>query len=192
LLFNHRVIFDDRNGPLEKLTSAHRRLEENLNDLARAARALSEARRREDSIEVISSVIAYFERSVNRHEEDEERSLFPRLLVLESIAPTITRLRQEHDLHRREVDELREAIARDGGDEIAQAMPQLVESLRVSYDRHIACEEREVFPAARRFLQPSALQAILTEMEARRGRSGSGARIVGGGRGSRGTTRRGP
>ena len=93
------------NDPLEKLAAAHRRLEENLNDLARAARTLNDARSREEALEMISGVITYFERSVIRHEEDEERSLFPRLAVLEPIAPTIARLRQEHTAHGRAVDE---------------------------------------------------------------------------------------
>jgi iron-sulfur cluster repair protein YtfE (RIC family) len=192
LLFNQAVMPDDRNDPLEKLASAHRRLEESLNDLARAARALADPRRRTEAIEGICSVIAYFERSVTRHEEDEERSLFPRLLVLEVTAPTIARLRQEHVMHGRAVDELRAVIARDGGEGVAVAMPQLVAALRTAYDRHIACEEREVFPAARRFLQPSAMQSILAEMESRRGRGGGGNGARSGGGVRRGSVRRGP
>lgn len=185
---------DDRIDPLEKLTAAHRRLEENLNDLARAAQTLSSARTREEGLEIVSSVIAYLERAVTRHEEDEERSLFPRLAVLEPIAPTIARLREEHVAHERAVDALRAVIARDGGAGAPEALPQLIASLRASYDRHIACEEQEVFPAARRFLQPSAIQSISAEMEARRGRGAApiGVRPIAGRTPRPGGTRRGP
>ncbi|MGK3991811.1 hemerythrin domain-containing protein [Sorangium sp. So ce1024] len=165
---------DDRIDPLEKLAAAHRSLEENLNDLARAARALSDPRGRAAALEGLSSVIAYFERSINRHQEDEERSLFPRLAVLEAIAPTLERLRQEHKAHQRAIDALRAAIERDGGAAAAEVLPQLIEELRAAYHRHVTCEEQEVFPAARRFLQPSAMQGIMHEMETRRGRGGHG------------------
>lgn len=165
---------DDRTDPLEKLAAAHRRLEENLNDLARAARALSDPRCHAEALEGLSSVIAYFERSMHRHEEDEERSLFPRLAVLEAVAPTIARLRQEHAAHQRAVDELRATLERNEGAGAAEALPPLIARLRAMYERHMACEEQEIFPAARRFLQPSALHAVLCEMEARRGRGGHG------------------
>ncbi|WP_437596613.1 hemerythrin domain-containing protein [Sorangium sp. So ce590] len=165
---------DDRNDPLEKLTAAHRSLEENLNDLARAARALSDAPGRATALEGLSSVVAYFERSMSRHQEDEERSLFPRLAVLEAIAPTLDRLRQEHKAHQRAINALRAAIERDGGPEAVEVLPQLIESLRAAYQSHVACEEQEVFPAARRFLQASAMQGIMNEMETRRGRGAQG------------------
>ncbi|WP_438004327.1 hemerythrin domain-containing protein [Sorangium sp. So ce321] len=165
---------DDRNDPLEKLAAAHRSLEENLNDLARAARALGEARGRAAALEGLSSVFAYFERSLSRHHEDEERSLFPRLAVLEAIAPTLDRLRQEHKAHQRAINELRAAIARDGGPEPIEVIPQLIDELRAAHQRHVACEEQEVFPAARRFLQSSAMQGIMHEMETRRGRGAQG------------------
>ncbi|KYF53046.1 hypothetical protein BE04_41300, partial [Sorangium cellulosum] len=172
LLFDHRLMSDDRNDPLEKLASAHRSLEENLNDLARAARALGDPRGRAAALEGLSSVVAYFERSMSRHHEDEERSLFPRLAVLEAIAPTLERLRQEHKAHQRAINELRAAIERDGGPEALEKLPQLIEDLRAAYHRHVTCEEQEVFPAARRFLQASAMHGIMNEMETRRGRGG--------------------
>ncbi|WP_437670953.1 hemerythrin domain-containing protein [Sorangium sp. So ce131] len=165
---------DDRIDPLEKLAAAHRSLEENLNDIERAARGLGDPRGRAAALEGLSGVIAYFERSMIRHQEDEERSLFPRLAVLESLAPTLERLRKEHKAHQRAIDELRAAIERDGGAGAALEVPQLVDRLRADYQRHIACEEQEVFPAARRFLQPSAMHAIMNEMETRRGRGGQG------------------
>ncbi len=185
---------DDRNDPLEKLSSAHRSLEENLNDLARSARALSDPRGRAAALEGLSGVIAYFERSMCRHQEDEERSLFPRLAVLEAIAPTLDRLRQEHKAHQRAIDELRAALARDGGADAAEVLPPLIDNLRAAYQRHIACEEQEVFPAARRFLQSSAIYAIHNEMETRRGRGAQGNPAKGiSGRPSRpGGMRRGP
>ncbi|WP_437973571.1 hemerythrin domain-containing protein [Sorangium sp. So ce295] len=165
---------DDRIDPLEKLAAAHRSLEENLNDLARAARALSDPRGRAAALEGLSSVVAYLERSMSRHREDEERSLYPRLAVLEAIAPTLDRLRQEHKAQQRAIDALRAAIERDGGPEAVETIPQLIEDLRAAHQRHVESEEQEVFPAARRFLQASAKQGIWNEMETRRGRGGQG------------------
>ncbi|AUX24766.1 hypothetical protein SOCEGT47_053050 [Sorangium cellulosum] len=185
---------DDRNDPLEKLAAAHRSLEENLNDLARSARSLGDPRGRAAALEGLSCVVAYFERSMSRHQEDEERSLFPRLAVLESVAPTLDRLRQEHKAQRRALDELRAAIERDGGADAAEALPPLIDGLRAAYQRYVACEEQEVFPAARRFLQASAMHSIMNEMETRRGRGGQGNPAKGiSGRPSRpGGMRRGP
>ncbi len=82
--------------PLDQLVSSHRRLEERLAELADAARALADEDQRDEARAVIDDVLAFLERSVTRHEHDEEASLFPRLGAVPGLGEVLDRLREEH------------------------------------------------------------------------------------------------
>ncbi len=145
-----------RRDPFEMLERCHRRLEETLGGLAQPTRqALDEA-------------LAFIDRSVRRHEEDEERSLFPRLLRVPQLAPLLDRLTIQHRDQTNAVEELRMLLAAPVLDE-ARAR-EVAARLRASYAEHIAVEERDLFPAARAALDADDLGNMAAEMESRRGK----------------------
>ena len=154
--------------PMDQLERSHRKLEERISELARSP-ADAEAR---------ADFFGFLERSVRRHEDDEEASLFPRLAHVAELAATIATLRQEHQAQA----EL-QRVLRDAND--APSAGLALEALRAAYARHITLEESVLFPAARRALDEDAMRAMMVEMQARRGRGGGG----GGGGGGRGRGR---
>lgn len=64
---------------LERLDRCHRRLEERLRELVESSAAIASGDASDEHWEVVEEVLAYLERAVVRHEEDEEASVFPRL-----------------------------------------------------------------------------------------------------------------
>lgn len=157
--------------PFARLERSHRRIEEACDALARAAR--------DRDIETISDVCAFFSRQVQRHEADEELSVFPRLNDT-AARPMIERLSHEHraheELHERLVRLLSGRDAVDGQrdtrsiPDVWPALEALAQEIAGAYHAHIEDEERELFPMARRLLSVAAAEEIVGEMEARRGR----------------------
>jgi len=150
--------------PFEQLLRSHRRLEERLTDLPVAAKDLDGPRRAE-ALAYIEDTLAWMGRAVRRHEEDEERSLFPRLRGRPELDALINKLAGEHQLHEQLQAELGAVAATD-----AARARALVDELTAVYATHIREEETELFPGARTVLLPEELAAICTEMDARRGR----------------------
>src|SRR4051812_22871089 len=100
----------DRTDPFSMLRSSHRRLEERLAELATAARALDDPAQADAALGVCEDVLAYFGRAVTRHEDDEERSLFPRLAPFAELAPALAALATEHVEQHRLVAELGDLV----------------------------------------------------------------------------------
>jgi hemerythrin-like domain-containing protein len=168
--------------PFAMLRGSHRRLEERLASLEEAARSLGDPASVADAIAECESVLAFFGRSVARHEEDEEKSLFPRLAQHSELSPVITALNAEHEQQRRLAEDLGAVVESLGYDPDARVLLGIVESLRTAYRRHIEREEKDLFPAAEKLLSPDNIADMAREMDARRGRGGGGG---GGGGGQR-------
>jgi hemerythrin-like domain-containing protein len=160
-------------SPLEHLTACHRRIEDRLATLERAADHLRDAP--EAALEAIRKSILFLDSSGALHTMDEEVSLFPRLrtrLTPEEVAH-LDRLEQQH----REVEsvfaELEDVVA-----EIAaspqQAIPletryrEIVTRLSGLYRPHIQFEDEVLMRLARRLLDQGELENISREMRARR------------------------
>lgn len=169
----------DFDEPLGLLSDCHRRIEHFLETLiavqARAgAGALSASDRG-----ALDGALQYFRTAAPRHTADEEESLFPRLR--ESADPAavhalsvIDELEHDHgeaNAHHVAVDmlvrrwlnagTLAPAESRELGDRLS--------ALRSLYQRHIAVEDRDLFPAAARVLNDDQIGQIGREMAARRG-----------------------
>jgi hemerythrin-like domain-containing protein len=166
-----------RESVLERLRSCHRRIEERLAELTEATRSRQTGGAAIDRVE---EVIGFADRSIARHEDDEEQSLFPRAKSVEAARPIIERLKNEHRAQNALWDRLRHAWHASARGEIESIARELAES----YARHLEVEERELFPALETTLPAEAWTEIDREMEGRRdrGRGGGG----GGGGGSRG------
>jgi hemerythrin superfamily protein len=137
-----------RRDPFEMLERCHRRLEDELQTLVM-----------EPADDVRRRVLDFIDRSLMRHERDEEESLFPRLKGVALVGELQAQHREAAPL----VQQLREAH-----DEIAIEVAAM--ALQAMYARHIAAEERELFPRAKEMLDEAALAAVGDEMQARRGR----------------------
>jgi hemerythrin-like domain-containing protein len=153
--------------PIAQLESSHRKLEERMAELARTP---GDDQARED-------FLGFVERSVRRHEEDEEESLFPRLAHVAELRAAIASLRDEHHAH----VALHRAL-RDAKDDAGAA--EALELLRRAYAKHVQLEESVLFPGARLALDRATLAEVMREMQARRGR-GPGGGGGGGGRRNR-------
>lgn len=154
---------------LDRLTSTHRRIEARLAELVQAASS--------GDLSVVDETIAFYERGIARHEDDEERSLFPPLLASAEARPIVTRLADEHRAQTATWERLKRAAS---GDATKDTLVEIARELEESYRVHVRVEEDDLFPLAARLLDDAAFRRMETEVEARRGGGG------GGGRGRRG------
>ncbi|MBX3233037.1 MAG: hemerythrin domain-containing protein [Labilithrix sp.] len=156
---------DEAIDPFAQLERCHRRLEE-------ACAALGEAVDAHD-LETVADVAAFFARQIKRHEDDEDRSLFPRLQGRPELAADLARLTDEHVEHGKLQVRLDDAVAGrlDPSADLWKELGAVADALIRAYRAHIDVEETRIFPAARATLGPTDLAAIRTEMDARRGRT---------------------
>ena len=153
------------------LEKSHRRLQENLDLLREAATALGAGE--EGARDTLREVSEFIERTVVRHEKDEEESLFPRIREDGDLAPVLAELEREHREHEALHAELRELAS---GTPEAAAVQDLSRRLDQAYERHVEVEEGRVFPAARGLLSDADLAAMASEMQGRRGKGGGRGR----------------
>jgi hemerythrin-like domain-containing protein len=167
-----------RDDGLDMMERSHRRLEERMVELQRAAEAIVRERADAGQLAQVDEVIAFLERSAARHESDEEESLFPRLRGHAELVSLMSDLAHEHDQHRQLVAQLRALRSGwppggpDAGDGAALAIA--VSELARAYRVHIEREERELLPFARDRLTADERAQLGLEMERRRNGDGSG------------------
>jgi len=163
--------FDD---PLGMLHDCHRRIEHFLNIICVVADRAAGRPLGEEESAAIQAALSYFRTGGQRHNADEEQSLFPRMQAggAEPV-PEIGGLEHDHRdaelLHSR-VDSIysawiaNQAIPPDQQSELKAA----TDRLKKLYEQHIAIEEKVVFPRAAQTLTPEAIAAIGQEFRARR------------------------
>jgi hemerythrin-like domain-containing protein len=169
----------DFTDPIGMLGDCHRRIERFLSVLQKLASERQGAALNEQEQNSLSSGLRYFREAAPKRTADEEESLFPRMRAAD---PAATRTLFEHidalesdhrtavQLHS-EVDVLGEMWLGSGtlSPYEASRLAALLKQLATLYERHIALEDTEVFPAARTLLSPSDREVIGAEMAARRG-----------------------
>jgi len=169
----------DFTDPIGMLGDCHRRIEMFLNVLVRVAEQARGGTLSEEQRGALEAALRYFREAAPKHTADEEESLFPRLRRIENtdvraLMVRIESLEEEHvcaDRSHGEVDSLGRLWLKDGllpADQAARFLTLLFQ-LRDLYRHHIATEDNEVFPTAGAALSASDLQAIGSEMGARRG-----------------------
>jgi hemerythrin-like domain-containing protein len=169
--------------PLEHLMACHRRIEQRLETLERAAAVL--ATRREEALAAIESAIAFLDESGVRHTQDEEQSVFPRLQS--KAAPDelafVEHLQTDHSEADRIFGCLKQAFRRmreqappysisskaDRPGEAESDFRRYASELGALYRRHIAEEDEVLVAIGRQRLSNSDLEAISSEMRERRG-----------------------
>lgn len=150
--------------PLAFLWAEHARQRVLLGHLERIARA-PEAR---GARQLASALLHWLTRELPTHIADEELSLYPRLRAHDS-SGILARLSREHARDRAPARRLVGDLARVAAGERPGA-GFVEEALRFAahHRAHLATEEREVTPLARRALDPSATAALAAEMAERR------------------------
>lgn len=161
--------------PLEMLSACHGRVERQCQTMLRlvphfAANGPDQAAR-----EAAQNVMRYFDTSARDHHADEERDLFPALLQsapdteLARLGELIDNLRAQHRALEQAWLQLRsklEGISLGGKPELgANEVWRLVDL----YRSHIAREEEELLPLAKRLLDEAQLDAVGRAMRLRRG-----------------------
>ena len=164
--------FDD---PIGMLTDCHRRIEHFQHILCAVAERASGRALTAGETSAVHAAIEYFHSGGNRHNADEEESLFPRLLT--SLEPeTIEKINGLENDHRAgdhlhaSIDELYRNWMRRGS-LTNREMEQLVSATRQLeqlYKAHIALEEDVIFKRAAELLDPTAISAMGEEFRRRR------------------------
>lgn len=158
--------------PLGLLSDCHRRIEKFLAVLTKVS---NEAPCELPPVysQALVKALDYFRDAAPNHTQDEENSLFPRLLKDSRAAETIHKLNQDHsaaDILHQKVELLgRRWLERPLNDEEREDFKAALASLQEIYGDHIRIEDTELFPLAASLLPAEALQEIGREMAERRG-----------------------
>lgn len=156
-------------GPIEHLAACHRRIEERLGTLERAAEWIGseDEAKKAEAIQAIGSAIAFLDSSGVLHTVDEEESLFPRLahLLTPHEREYLDALERQHRAMDRAYAELKSALAATGAADRYRAAAARLADL---YREHIASEDENLMPLASRRLSPEDLTLIAAEMKGRR------------------------
>lgn len=162
-------------NPLGMLCDCHRRIERFLRVLCQVARQAQGRALSAVEQDAVRGALHYFREGGERHNRDEEDSLFPRLRLSGAAddLPRIEELEHEHAeagaLHAA-VDRLYMQWLTAGTlkDEESRELLDATGQLEALYTTHIAMEETVVFPHAAQVLDAKALAAMGAEFRARR------------------------
>ena len=161
--------------PIGMLTDCHRRIEHFLNILCVVVERALERKLSEEETAAVQTALQYFRVGGERHTEDEEESLFPRLRdrVGGTAFDEIGSLEDDHQaaygLHR-QVETLYLKWISDGvlNEDENRQLVSSTEQLKSLYTEHIKIEEQIVFPRAAQSLDSAAIRAIGQEFRKRR------------------------
>lgn len=114
----------------------------------------------------------YFAESFPLHVEDEERSLLPRLLGLRAdVDLSINEVQAQHGEHEGLIRNLIVGLGKirlDPRDvDLRQSVRATASRLAPELERHLALEERTIFPLARSLLSPEKQADVIAELRAR-------------------------
>jgi hemerythrin-like domain-containing protein len=165
--------------PLGLLSDCHRRIEHFLSVLTLTTARLDGGTIGDAERRPIQDALVYFATAAPRHTADEEESLFPRMEAsgdsnAVAVLRLIRRLESDHNEATRQHDAVNRLFQQWLSEGTlarlrVQELKQHLDTLNALYAAHIACEDREVFPAAARSLSAAAIRDIGHEMAARRG-----------------------
>lgn len=164
--------FDD---PIGMLADCHRRIEHFLNILCVVAERASGRAMNEEESAAVEAALQYFRVGGQRHNADEEESVFPRLRgscepenlrEIESLESDHKDAGMLHETVERMYQRWAAAKALSGTDHAT--LLSATGRLKRLYTEHIRLEEQVVFPRASRLLSRAAIDAIGQEFRARR------------------------
>jgi hemerythrin-like domain-containing protein len=155
-------------GFFENLVHAHAQIEERLQELERAADGLTDPARVPAALEAMKGVLEFFATFGVDHNDDEEKTLFPRLKSVPGFAQMLEAFDFQHKMAE---TEQRALLARVQGFAPGKerGLRELAHRFAEVQRAHILAEERALFPLAEKNLP----RRVLVEMseELRSGRS---------------------
>jgi DUF438 domain-containing protein len=167
--------------PLQHLVACHERIEERLQTLERVIAHLrsDSDEKRQEAREALDKALEFLETMSTLHTQDEERSVFPRLLANgRDEGPMLMELTSMLEGQHRE----KEAVFKKLLDHVAAFPPApappseqqaslfegFVAQLAGLYRPHIMVENQRLIPLSADYLTPADLDLIREEMRARR------------------------
>ena len=159
--------FDD---PLEMLLACHGRIQAQCATLLKLSKHLPVHGCDTQAKQAAHAILRYFDTAGQHHHNDEEQDLFPRLLVSADIAARtlVARLLEEHKAMDTAWRQLRPYLADISNEKSAALDSAATEHFIGVYDRHIALENSQLIPLAKRLLTAEQLEALGRNMAARR------------------------
>lgn len=160
--------------PLEMLAACHLRVQDQCSTLLRLAPHIAAQGSDRPAREAATAVMRYFDTSARHHHEDEEHDLFPALIesMAGSDAVCLRELTAALTAEHRELETrwqaLRAVLAQVATGQAVLLAQGDVSGFAQLYRRHIAREESELLPMARRLLSDAELDRIGLAMRTRR------------------------
>ena len=169
-------------NPLQHLVACHERIEERLQTLERLTEHLrSESEeKRQQAREVLDNTLRFLETMGQLHTEDEEASLFPRLIAKGDdnsamFTELITLLDQQHREKEGVLQKLLAfvktlpPVAELPTEDQVRRLESLAEHLASLYRPHMMIENQRLIPLSEETLNAAELEEIRVEMRKRRG-----------------------
>jgi hemerythrin-like domain-containing protein len=162
--------------PVGMLMACHRRLEGRLETLLRVVEVyrLRDEERYDQAAGAIGLVIRHLHGPTRTHHEDEEVSLFPRMVARDAeAARAIAALEAQHETLEAQWNAVLPTLVGlaegdEPTDELVARLAVGVEALVTAYREHIRLEDEELYPLAKRVLSEAEVAALGQEMAARR------------------------
>ncbi|MFN3428695.1 MAG: hemerythrin domain-containing protein [Candidatus Sericytochromatia bacterium] len=162
--------------PVGMLMACHRRLEGRLETLTRVVEVyrVRDEERYDQAAGAIGLVIRHLHGPTRLHHEDEELSLFPRMIARDAQAgAVIAGLEVEHEALEVQWAALLPVLVGlaegdEPTDELVERLASGVEALIATYREHIRIEDQELYPMAKQLLAETEIAAVGQEMAARR------------------------
>lgn len=174
----HRDSACDFGDPIGALRHCHRMIDRQLAQLEEGCRMLREGAPAPLALERLQVMKVNFSGPRDRHTQDEEQSLFPRLRAHEvelgaRVLDVLDALESEHRIAEAIHSDFRELLELlSAGTEppelIAARISRCAGALASHYRSHMHFEDEVIFPAASRVLEPGDLVEMGDEMRARR------------------------
>jgi hemerythrin-like domain-containing protein len=152
----------DHEGFFTRLRSDHARLETQLRELDRVAVAASSL---DDGVAlaIVADTLRFMATEGARHEEREERTLFPRLRELPEFRQILAALEFQHRMNAVEGQALGECAARFAPGQRPE-LRRLAGRYADANRGHMIAEERALFGLAEQRLAPAVLAAMAREI----------------------------
>ena len=159
--------------PFAMLEACHERVQRTLTLLQRLRTHVQEHGADVPAQQAARDVLRYFDIAAPLHHEDEELHVFPLLLAQGSadVAALVARLQHDHVCMGADWAAARlplQALADGLQAAFSEADGAAFDRFAARYDRHISDEETVAYPAAQALLAAPALEAMGSEMAARR------------------------
>ena len=165
----------DFDHPIEVLDHCHERILRSCRLIERIAARVQTHGPDTECREAAHQVVRFFDTAGEAHHRDEDEDFFPALLQavpaeeLDATHALVGELRADHARLESAWREMRHwlRLLAAGGD--TGPDPELARALTALYERHIAVEESQLLPLARRVLDPQAAERVGVRMARRRG-----------------------